>query len=109
MLIIIFTLYIKVIGIACLFLASKVEETPKKLRYFVKIAIQLKKNIPDPDSKELDELEEKVLVAEKLVLKTIAFDLTIIHPYNDLIAYLKKFELSNNTISQVSWNIINDT
>lgn len=63
----------------------------------------------DIDTRELDELEEKVLAAEKLILKTIAFDLTITHPYNNLIEYLKKFELQNLDISQISWNILNDT
>jgi len=41
------------------------------------------------DSREFVELKEQLLASERIVLQTIAFDLTVEHPYKYLLTYVK--------------------
>jgi len=106
-----------VVAKTCLFLAGKVEETPKKLRDVITVSYALlmkTKNMPKElqeikqDSQEFWELKENILVAERILLQTIGFDLTIEHPYKHLLAYVKKIEGSKD-LAQVAWNFVNDS
>ena len=72
------------IATTCIFLASKVEETPKKLKDVVMETFkQQHKDKPPPDmeSREFWELKEKVLISERILLQTLSFDLTVEHAY----------------------------
>jgi hypothetical protein len=96
------------IASTCLFLAAKVEETPKKLKDVIDIMCNIKyKKEYKPDSKEFLELREKILTQELAVLQTIAFDLTVEHPYKHLLTYVKGIK-GNRQLAQVAWNFVND-
>ena len=76
------------IATTCLFLASKVEETPKKLKDVVIETFKIQnqtaetpKPPPEPDSQEFKDLKERILVSERVLLQTLGFDLTVEHPY----------------------------
>jgi len=104
-----------IIGTTCLFLAGKVEETPKKLKdiivvtelYRCKDLVPPKKPL-DPEGQEFNELREKILTHELIVLQTIAFDMTIEHPYKYLLMYVKQIQ-GNRNLAQVAWNFVNDS
>jgi cyclin T len=72
------------IATTALFLASKVEETPRKLKDVVTEAYKTQYKgtpVPEPESRELYERKEKVLISERILLQTLGFDLSIEHPY----------------------------
>ena len=81
-----------VMATCCLFLAGKVEETPKKCKDLVKAAkawLESKKF----DSKYLasfgDDPSRDIMVYERILLQTIKFDLQVDHPYGYLLKYAK--------------------
>ena len=75
----------------CLFLAGKVEETPKKCKDIVKAAKAWL------ESKQLDKYMasfgddpvKDMMIYEKILLQTIKFDLQVDHPYGYLLKYAK--------------------
>ncbi|MCO5590821.1 hypothetical protein L7F22_044796 [Adiantum nelumboides] len=97
-----------------MFLAGKVEETPKLLQYVISAAweIRHKKDLDMVQrlkSKEVYEQEkELVLIGERLVLATLGFDLNIHHPYKPLVTAIKKLRVAQNSLAQVAWNFVND-
>lgn len=70
-----------------MFLAGKAEETPKKCKDIIKIAKKLldEKNFSTFGKNP----KEQVMILEKILLKTIRFDLKVHHPYNFLMQYSK--------------------
>ncbi|XP_050526199.1 cyclin-K-like [Daktulosphaira vitifoliae] len=94
----------------CLFLAGKVEETPKKCKDIIKIAKAL---LPEDkyDTLGLDPKEE-VMVLERILLQTIKFDLQVDHPYQFLLKYakcLKGDKAKLTKMVQMAWTFVNDS
>jgi len=103
---------------AALFLSGKVEESPKKLRDVISFADMVRnkstKESFEPESPEYLKRRDEVLLAERSVLQTMAFDLVVEHPYKHLLAYVKtlKGNQSNESfknLAQVAWNFVNDS
>ncbi|VDM93678.1 unnamed protein product [Onchocerca ochengi] len=100
-----FQKYLTALG--CLFLAGKVEETPKKCRDIVLIA---KEKYPDLYS--MKNAIEEVMGIERVLLQTIKFDLHVDHPYTFLLQYQKVFKLDREkkqTVLQNAWTFVNDS
>jgi cyclin T len=105
-----------VIANTCLFLAGKVEETPKKLKDVVieSYKAQHQKQdephvvVPGESSKEFWEIKEHVLVSERILLQSLGFDLSVEHPYRPLLAYVKSIQ-GTRELAQVAWNFTNDS
>lgn len=69
----------------CLFLAGKVEETPKKCMDIIKTA---RSSLQDSKFKSFgDDPKEEVMTLERILLQTIKFDLQVEHPYNFLVKH----------------------
>ncbi|XP_037073367.1 cyclin-K-like [Pollicipes pollicipes] len=94
----------------CLFLAGKVEETPKKCKDIIKVAKTLL-----PDTKFVafgDDPKEEVMTMERILLQTIKFDLQVDHPYTYLIKYakcLKGDKVKLHKCVQMAWTFVNDS
>ena len=75
----------------CLFLAGKVEETPKKCKDLVKAAKQWleSKNLKKHSDNFGDDPIKDIMIYERILLQTIKFDLQVDHPYGYLLKYAK--------------------
>lgn len=101
------------VAVACLLLASKTEESPRKLNTVIDECYKLKQrgmqagrisqNSPnhpnsainitgslDPKGEEFLKLKERILLLERVVLHTIGFELSIEHPYKYMVEQIKK-------------------
>uniref|UniRef100_V9KRC4 Cyclin-K n=1 Tax=Callorhinchus milii TaxID=7868 RepID=V9KRC4_CALMI len=106
-----------VTGACCLFLAGKVEETPKKCKDIIKTARSLLNDVQFAQFG--DDPKEEVMVLERILLQTIKFDLQVEHPYQFLLKYAKQlkvqFSLSlgdKNKLQklvQMAWTFVNDS
>eukprot|EP01051_Picozoa_sp_SAG22_P026251 SAG22_NODE_8190_length_676_cov_0.684575_1_plen_185_part_01 len=112
---------------ACLFLAGKAEDTPKKLAAVILEAHKLwqsqaAKNggaaagseeervnsaMLKEDSEEFKKMKERVLKAERDLLHTSRFDLNIVHAYKFIMQYVKQLNGSRD-LAQVAWSFYND-
>lgn len=102
------------IATVCMFLACKAEETPRWLSDLVVVAYKLVYKW-DPSAPRrikqrevYDKQKELLLVGERLLLATVAFDLNIQHPYKPLVAALKRLDISQKELVKVAWNFVND-
>uniref|UniRef100_A0A667YCT0 Cyclin K n=1 Tax=Myripristis murdjan TaxID=586833 RepID=A0A667YCT0_9TELE len=99
-----------VTGGCCLFLAGKVEETPKKCKDIIKTARSLLTDIQFAQFG--DDPKEEVMVLERILLQTIKFDLQVEHPYQFLLHYAKQLKGDKNKVQklvQMAWTFVNDS
>ncbi|XP_047174210.1 cyclin-T1-3-like isoform X1 [Vigna umbellata] len=104
----------RTIATVCMFLAGKVEETPRPLKDVILISYEIihKKDpaaIMRIKQKEVyEQHKELILLGERVVLATLGFDLNVHHPYKPLVEAIKKFKVAQNALAQVAWNFVND-
>ncbi|PJF19505.1 P-TEFB associated cyclin, partial [Paramicrosporidium saccamoebae] len=79
---------------AVVFLASKVEEHPRKLKDVLH---------DSPLS------PERVLQLEKIILQTVCFDLTVTHPYRFVFRIVKGLRDVPDELVQSAWIVVNDS
>ncbi|KAE9599168.1 putative cyclin [Lupinus albus] len=97
-----------------MFLAGKVEETPRPLKDVILISYEIiHKKDPTAASrikqKEVfDQQKDLILLGERVVLTTLGFSFNIQHPYKPLVEAIKKFNVAKNALAQVAWNFVND-
>uniref|UniRef100_A0A1X7VAT7 Cyclin-like domain-containing protein n=1 Tax=Amphimedon queenslandica TaxID=400682 RepID=A0A1X7VAT7_AMPQE len=99
-----------VVAAACVLLAGKVEETPKKCKDIVRVA---KRFLSAEQSKSFGEKPlEELISFERVLLQTIRFDLQVDHPYGYLLKFAKHMKGEKQTIEkvlQMAWTFINDS
>lgn len=108
-----------VVATACLFLAGKVEEAPKKLNLVITTSHQVlvanQHNSAAPlkeTSPKFKDLREKILAMERVLLQIIAFDMHLEHPYKFLMKYRNLIPGPPENIRQlvqIAWNFVNDS
>ncbi|XP_020575630.1 cyclin-T1-4-like [Phalaenopsis equestris] len=106
----------RTIATVCMFLAGKVEETPRRLMDVIRVSYEIihkksplaaqkmKRNFQGASEQQ----KELILMAEKLVLATLGFDLNVQHPYRPLVEAIKKFKVAKCSLAKVAWNFVND-
>lgn len=103
----------QVIATACMFLAAKVEEVHRKLRDVLRQSYELQyAERLEIDSEKYNNFKRQVLVAERLVLQTIAFDLTVEHPHRFLQEQVKLLDCAEDKrkeFMQTAWSFVNDS
>ncbi|XP_010441765.1 PREDICTED: cyclin-T1-5-like [Camelina sativa] len=104
----------RTIATVCMFLAGKVEETPRPLKDVIFVSYEII-NKKDPGASQkikqkevYEQHKELILNGEKIVLSTLGFDLNVHHPYKPLVEAIKKFKVAQNALAQVAWNFVND-
>ncbi|VVA27443.1 Hypothetical predicted protein [Prunus dulcis] len=104
----------RTIATVCMFLAGKVEETPRPLKDVILVSYEI---IHKKDPKAVQRIKQKevyeqqkelILLGERVVLGTLGFDLNVLHPYKPLVEAIKKFQVAQNALAQVAWNFVND-
>lgn len=104
----------RTIATVCMFLAGKVEETPRPIKDVILVSYEIihKKDpaaIQRIKQREVyEQQKELILVGERVVLATLGFDLNVHHPYKPLVEAIKKFKVAQNALAQVAWNFVND-
>ncbi|XP_052181207.1 cyclin-T1-3-like [Diospyros lotus] len=104
----------RTIATVCMFLAGKVEETPRPLKDVILVSYEIihKKDpaaVQRIKQKEVyEQQKELILLGERVVLGTLGFDLNVHHPYKPLVEAIKKFKVAQNALAQVAWNFVND-
>ncbi|KNC82244.1 hypothetical protein SARC_05471 [Sphaeroforma arctica JP610] len=100
---------VNIMATCCLFLAGKVEETPKKARDVIIHSARIEgKPKMSEDSTEFKNLKDQVLKCERLLLQTISFDLAVEHAYKYLLQYVKDIK-GDRSLAQTAWNFVNDS
>ena len=110
---------LKTVATASLFLATKLEETPKKIRdivsvfdYLLKMKDNVQKPIPviDLGSVRFSDVKQKIISEERRILKELGFIFQHIktNPYKYLYHYTKVLK-TKKSLAQKAWNFINDT
>lgn len=103
-----------IIATSCLFLAAKSEETHRPLDCVLLVSYEIcyrqhLANIHYRLPKDwFGKFRDRVLEAEQLVLRTLDFDLTVLHPYESLLAVFSKNGLVQSTLFHVAWNLVNE-
>ncbi|CAI9786581.1 unnamed protein product [Fraxinus pennsylvanica] len=104
----------RTIATVCMFLAGKVEETPRPLKDVILVSYEI---VHKKDPAALQRIKQKevyeqqkelILLGERVILTTLGFDLNLHHPYKPLVEAIKKFKVAQNALAQVAWNFVND-
>lgn len=88
-----------IIGTACMFLATKVEEVGLALRDVTMLSYEIRHK-RDPTAAErirqkecYEQQKQLVVMAERILLATLAFDFNVQHPYKFLVSAIKIFKV----------------
>lgn len=103
-------------AMACVCLASKIEECPRRVRDVVNVfhhirQVTSKKPIqPMILDQNYITLKTQVIKAERRVLKELGFCVHVKHPHKIIVMYLQVLSLEKNKpLMQLSWNYMNDS
>ena len=104
------------VAIACVCLASKIEEAPRRARDVINTfhhikQIQNEKTIaPLILDNNYTNLKNQVIKAERQLLKELGFCVHVKHPHKIIVIYLQQLELyKNRELVQKAWNYMNDS
>ncbi|KAL0710001.1 hypothetical protein Bca4012_016979 [Brassica carinata] len=100
----------KTISIVCMFIAGKVEGSPRPVDDVSAKAYRVLHG-KEPSTEVCERLKGAVLTGEKFVLSTLRFDLEIEHPYEPALDWVRrsvKVEMDAKRLSQAAWNFLND-
>ncbi|KAJ8260230.1 hypothetical protein GJAV_G00178580 [Gymnothorax javanicus] len=107
---------VETVAMACVHLASKIEEEPRRVRDVLNVFHHLKHNKggrtvpPFPLDANYISMKSQVIKAERRVLKELGFCVHVKHPHKIIVMYLQVLECEKNTkLVQMAWNYMNDS
>uniref|UniRef100_A0A3B5KSH7 Cyclin-L1 n=1 Tax=Xiphophorus couchianus TaxID=32473 RepID=A0A3B5KSH7_9TELE len=106
----------EIVAMACINLASKIEEAPRRIRDVINVFHHLRqlrgKKTPSPLILDQNYINTKnqVIKAERRILKELGFCVHVKHPHKIVVMYLQFLECEKNqTLVQTAWNYMNDS
>ena len=104
----------KEIAATSLFLATKVEETCRRIKELVIACCRVAQKNPsllvDEQTKDFWRWKDTILFTEDVLLETLCFDLSVESPYNILYDLLKQYNAAKNKpLRNAAWGFINDS
>nr|XP_002128551.1 cyclin-L1-like [Ciona intestinalis] len=104
------------VAMACIWLASKVEEAPRRVRDVINVFhyIRQRRVTKSPTPMQLDSnyimLKNNVIKSERRLLKELGFCVHVKHPHKIIVVYLQVLEMEKNRdLVQTAWNYMNDS
>ena len=106
------------VAMACIWLASKVEEAPRRVRDVMNVFHYLRQRRLSPSTTPTPMLlnenyimsKNNVIKAERRLLKELGFCVHVKHPHKIIVVYLQVLELEKNlNLVQTAWNYMNDS
>ena len=105
----------EITSMACIALASKIEEAPRRFRDVINVfnhLKQLRNNqpvVPILLNDEYKKIKNAVIKAERRLLKVLGFCVHVKHPHKFIVSLLAALGLNNDRqLIQTSWNYMND-
>ncbi|KAJ3191621.1 hypothetical protein HK101_007559 [Irineochytrium annulatum] len=101
---------IRDVVLGSVFLASKVEECPRKIRDIIDVYDKLlHPTHVGCDDRAFDAYKECMIQAELQILCRLGFDVQVQHPHGYMINYLQSLGLAEDRVLlQTAWNYLND-
>ncbi|KAJ8320186.1 hypothetical protein KUTeg_001773 [Tegillarca granosa] len=106
----------EVVAMACINLASKIEESPRRLRDVINVFHHIKQlkyqKVIHPLVLDQNYINTKnqVIKSERRVLKELGFCVHVKHPHKIIVMFLQVLECEKNAkLVQCAWNYMNDS
>merc|ERR1712223_2323493 len=103
-----------VVAMSCIYLASKIEEAPKRIRDIINVFTHIrqirtgKPIVPVALDPAYIARKTEVINNERKVLKELGFCVHVKHPHKIIVMYLRWLELDmHRELLQMSWNFMN--
>ncbi|VDK52534.1 unnamed protein product [Anisakis simplex] len=97
------------IAAACLFLAGKSEECPRKLEHIVRVWWAIKfPHTPNLETSRYHDAAQLIVTLENVILQTIAFDLSVDIPHTFVLNHMQNFARGNRKISEIAYWFASD-
>ncbi|KAL2634673.1 hypothetical protein R1flu_006152 [Riccia fluitans] len=105
---------VKRVAASCLWLAAKLEESPRKIRDVLNVVHRMERrreglslDLLDPFSKKYEEMKTDLITTERHLLKEMGFICHVEHPHKFIINYLSQLEAGQ--LMQEAWSMANDS